>query len=119
MPEDRRNASRNPGAEGGESSVKVGYVKGERALRWSCAKWNPSPGWQGQGARTEPILPQEARAGPLQAPAEPLTLPTPPPSATGSHVGPSPYEAKNDSSFPGTLETTGELAEAGKVSDFW
>ena len=95
MPKDRRNASRSPGAEGGESSVKVGCVRGERALRWSCAKWNPSPGWQGQGARTEPTLPREALAGPLRAPAEPLTLPTPLPPATGSHVGPSPYEARN------------------------
>lgn len=36
------------------------------------------------------------------------------PSSTGSHIVPSlrEQEIKNDSSFPGTLETTGELAEA-------
>lgn len=61
--------------------------------------------------------PRRPEPGLLQAPLSPLSLPTPPLThhREESHGVPLlKQDLKNYSSFPGTLETTGDLAEAGE-----
>ena len=121
MPEDRKNASRSPGAEGGESSVKAGCVgktRGKRALLWGCTKGSQSPGWWYWAARDRACPPpgglSRGRCGlPRSHSASPPHRPLP----QGVTWGPPlmEQEIKNDSSFPGT----GELSEAVEGSDFW
>lgn len=110
-PEDRRNASRSPGAERkgragwggrgerGHSAVELGQVE---SLQAGDA--------EGQGAELAP---------PLGVLSQDLSrLPPTTPFHRESHGALMKQEIKNDSSFPGTLETTGELAEGGESEDF-
>ena len=94
---------------GGEGGHGCGAVPGAVNLQAGDA--------EGQG--TEPILPQESWAGASARLQGATQLPHPTALPQGVTWGPPlmKQEIKNDSSFPGTLETTGELAEAGEGSD--
>lgn len=73
------------GRREGKEDTAVGLYQGESVSRLAMLSYK---GQSLSSLRTpEP--------GPLWAPEEPLSLPTPPSPSTGSHVGPSPYGARN------------------------
>lgn len=59
------------------------------ALLWSCAKLNQFPGWHTKGQGTELAPPSGILSQDLSR------LPTSLLPSTGSHMAPSPYEARN------------------------
>jgi len=78
MPEDRRNAGRSPGAEGGERSCRRECVEGKEGTAVElCQVQSISRLAMLRGRGQSQFSPRSPEPGPLHACKEPLSFPTP------------------------------------------